>query len=1141
MGPFSKSFRFFILAMVCTMVCTPGQRSGFAQSTNSGDLRGTVTDSTGALLPGVTVTITNKNTQVTKVLTTNQDGLYDSGSIVVGNYQVRFSLTGFTSFERSSVTLQVGTSTVNASLKVGSTQDQVVVNTDIPLLKTESGEQSTTLEANQMAGLPNVGQDWENFAILIPGAAGTSNANPGQEISANGNLPYSNVLADGSSTTLSHSQNSDVDVFETVSEVQISTSAFSAQYGIGGIIFNQISKGGTDKFHGSAYDYFQNTALNAAEYGFGNPVTVAPIHFNNFGGSIGGPVALPFLNLKKKAFFFFDYDQTINHSNAQSYNSIPTPATMAGNFSGQPTLYDPTTQTIAHDAAGNPYPVRKSFQSEYGSNAIPSGLFDTLAAKFQQFYPTPGHTVAGSQFVNGNLGADGIISNNLFSSIAESVPFRKYFGRFDYDISPKNRVTISVTQRDTPTLYPSAVTASPIGYQILDIESYNPQVTDVWSISDRTINEARFGYTYQGNFWDDLEQNQGYAAQLGFQAAKADEIPAVQFITNYPYAWIEPETSGFYKENVFDPSDVVTMIRGKHVIHFGGEVAFYRENSTVDGNVNAGTYQFSGQYTQQWTVNPTTGIAAPNSSTGADYADFLLGYAQNWNAGITPEYGARLKAPQMFIQDDYKIRPNFTLNVGVRYQIRHGWNEINGNEDSFDPTVVNPATSTLGAIWYGSTAANGRKSLEANSFSTVLPRVGFSWLPYPNMTVRGGFGVYAYNLSLDTYGGGMGAPFGSSGSYTDPTNGITPATQLDGTGTVFTTGAPLPYSAASTSPTRFNGQSVGYTQFHTPTPEIYQWNLSTQNQIGANMVFELAYVASHGFNLNFPMDINQVPATKLSANDITQEPYPQYQAITGSPNNGISNYNSLQVSVNRRLAQGLSFNFNYVWSHFLDDQDSGGRGGSGGPQTYQIANTAANYSNSNFDTRNAFKGNLLYQLPFGMGRQFLNKNRLLDEAIGGWQVSSTMLFSSGNPFTVSSGQSTYAQGGGAFPNSTGISTTPAGGHTLAEWYNPAAFSLPANGTFGDVRRNTVYGPALNLVNLSAGKKFDLYKQVKLQIRADATNAFNHPSFGVPNDTLTATGGQQPGGAYGATAGGSQQITTTTVGGRTVQLGAHLEF
>lgn len=1106
-----------------------GSGASFAQSTNSGDIRGTVTDSSGALLPDVSVAVTNKDTGVTKNLTTNHDGLYDTSSIVVGTYEVTFSKNGFAPFKRSTVTVQVGVMTVNAVMKVGSVAQEVVVNTDAPLLQTESGEQSTTLAAKEMAQLPNVNQDWQNFTILLPGTAGTTNPNPGQLVSANGNLPYSNVLADGASTTLSHSQNANPAIFESVAELQVTTSAFSAQYGIGGIIFNQISKGGTSSFHGSAYDYIQNDFFNAANYGFGNQVPVGFTRYHNFGGSIGGPI------LKKKMFFFFNYDQILNHGSAgNSTNTVPTAAVMGGDFTGQPLIYDPTTQVIAHDAGGHPYPVRKSFQSEYGTNAIPAAMFDKVAAAFQQFYPTASNHIPGGKFVPGTLNSVGLLQNNFFSSLPQSYPYRRYFGRLDYDVTPHNRITMSDTQSDTPDLYASAVTACPIGCQSGDVDNNNAQITDVWTISDRTINEARMGYTWQGNFFADLALGKGYASKLGWQFAKADDFPGIQFGAPYPYAWITPSSNAVYKEHVFDPSDVVTMIRGKHVLHLGGEFLFYRDDSTAWGNTNAGSLNFSGQYTQHWTVDPGTGLASPDTSTGLNYADFLLGAAQSWSASVSPEYGGRLKSPQMFVQDDYKVRPNLTLNLGLRYQITHGWNETHGNMAVFDPTVANPGTGTLGAMWYGTTHTNGRTSLQSSVYSTVLPRIGFSWQPHPDTTLRGGFGVYAYNLSLDTYGGGMGSAISSSGNVTDQTNGITPVVHLAGSG------SNLPYVAAPTDPAALNGQQVNYNQYHTPTPKIYQWNLAIQHELGTNMVGELAYVASHGFNLNFPTDLNQIPENKLSATDgPADRPYPGFQAINGSTNNAISNYNSLQASITRRLSSGLSFNFNYVWSHFLDDQDSSGWGGRGGPQNFQIANNpAANYGNSNFDIRNAFKGNVVYELPFGRNRMFLNNNWLADEVVGGWQLSGTMVLSTGNPFTVfASDANSYAQAGSVYANRVpGVSTTPAGGRTVNEWFNPAAFSRPANGTFGNAGRNSVYGPGINVVNLSAGKKFAIREQIKLQIRADATNAFNHPSFGTPSNYLTS-----PNPGTTTYAGAATNITWLTEGGRSMQLGVRLEF
>jgi len=1130
-----------------------------AQSINSGDIRGTVTDTTGAVIPGVTVTVHDVNTGVNKTIATDGSGVYDTSSIVTGTYNVTFTRAGFEQLVRGPITIEVGYTTVNAELKVGSASQKVLVTTNVPLLQTESGTQSTTLSAKTMDQLPQTGgADWENFMILLPGATGTPNgsqgsSNPGQEVSVNGNLPYSNVLADGASTTLSHSQNANPAIFETVAELQISTSSFSAQYGTGGIIFNQISKGGTNHFHGSAYDYFQNDALNAAGYNFGGTTQVPFLRYNNFGASVGGPI------LKNKMFFYFDYDQIVDHGSASnSFNTIPTTAVMGGNFSGSPyTIYDPTTQTIAHDSQGNPYPVRKSFEQEYGCNCIPASMIDAVAQKFQEWYPTPSNHIPGGNFVAGSPGSEGEPNNNFYSSLPQSTPYRRYFGRLDYQITTDNRLSMSDTQSDTPVVYPSSVTACPIGCESGDVDNNNAQVTDVWTISPQTINEARMGYTWQGNFFADLALNQGYAQQLGWKFAKADDFPAIQFTRNYPYAWIEPSTNAIYKEHVFDPSDVVTLIRGKHILHFGGELLIYRDDSTAWGNTNAGTMQFSGQYTEQWTVDPSTGVASPNTNTGLEYADFLLGLANNWNANVSPEYGARFKSPQMFVQDDYKVTPNLTLNLGVRYQINHGWNEIRGNESSFDPTVLNPATGTDGAYWYGTTKANGRDSLMADVYSTVLPRFGFSWLARQNTTLRGGVGLYSYNWSLDNYGGnntsyGFGAVLGSSGSVSDQTNGITPIVQLDGAGNLYGTTTPLPYSQGSTSPANFNGQNVGYIEYHLPVPKIWQWNLQIQQELGTNLVTEIAYVGSHGYNLAFPTDLNNVPENKLSPSDNQYRPYPQYGNISGSTNNAVSNYNSLQAEIRKRFNSGISYDFSYVWSHFLDDQDSSAWGSRGGPQDWQISdNPGANYSNSNFDVRNAFKGFAVYELPFGKGMRFLNQNSFLNEAVGGWQVAGSVVLISGNPFTVYGTQNTYETDGAVFPNrNPSESLYPKhrsarcvsgnGASCANEWYNPAAFLQPANGTFGNVRRNSLYGPGINQINLSAGKTFFLpWEGMQFQIRADATNAFNHASFSPPSVT-TLSGSNGPGTPY-TYASGQQQINGTTVGGRGVQLQGRFTF
>src|SRR3984885_6126269 len=269
------------LALLAGIFLSGSFATAFGQAVNQGDISGTVTDGTGASVPGAKVTVLNIDTGVTKDYTTNDAGVYDTSSIVAGNYKLTFSRDGFSTLVRSSITVPVGPTTVNAQLAVGTVNTQVVVNTDVALLNTESGSISTTLNSETLARLPQVssiGQDWSSFNILQAGAAGApmgnqgvvgSGTSNGTMLSVNGNLPFSTVLADGAETTLPASANSDITVQEDIQEVQTSSSAFNAQYGMGGILYNQISKGGSDRFHGSAYEYFQNTALNANNYAFG--------------------------------------------------------------------------------------------------------------------------------------------------------------------------------------------------------------------------------------------------------------------------------------------------------------------------------------------------------------------------------------------------------------------------------------------------------------------------------------------------------------------------------------------------------------------------------------------------------------------------------------------------------------------------------------------------------------------------------------------------------------------------------------------------------------------------------------------------------------------------------------------------------
>ena len=1139
----------------------------FAQNTNSGDLRGTVTDPTGAVIPGVKVEVRDVDKGVVKTYVTNGAGLYDTGSITPDHYLLTFTMAGFGTFVRGPITLGASIQTIDAQLKAGSTQE-VVVNTDVPLLNTETGSQEATLTSEVMSQLPqtNLGADWEIFTVLLPGAAGapenaSSASNPGQVAAINGNLPFESMLADGATTTLPMSMNSDVTIFETTSEVKISTSAFSAQYGQGGIIYNQITKGGTSRFHGAGYEYFSNNAFNANPYEFGTTGVQPPkLRFNNFGFAIGGPI------VAHKLFFYFDFDKTINNTTHIGHETLPLGqnAAMAnGDFTapGMPTIYDPTTQTIQYTgnhtyttSAGNvtqqcPCVIRKSFAAEYGNgNRIPAAMISPVARNFQTLLLTLGNNaVQQPTNVGTSTIVQGVVTNNYAYSAPGINPFTKYFGRLDYDINSRNRLTISQTESDNPGLS-FGQNVCPINCETEDVSRENAQISDVWSFSSTFQNEARMGFTDQLNFFGPETLGKGYPAMVGYKLAKADLIPGFgpgSSITGFSTG----NTSPFiYKEFVYDPSDVVTLIRGRHVLHFGGEFLISLADSTQYGYLNAGTPSFGGLYTSQGgQITKSSG-----KGDGFAYADFLLGQMSSYNASETPEYGARTKSPQLFIQDDYKLRPNLTVNLGLRYQIHTGWNEVKGNEAVFDPTVANPAGG-LGAMWYGFSKANGRSQLIAPSYNIWLPRIGFSWQPMKDTVIRGGWGIYASTLSIDTYGAGMGGAFGSSGGVNDTTNGICPVAQIDSDGSAPDTTDPgcgvvtngknyntlTPNAAYLTAPTTANarnGQGVSYNQYHTPLPKNYQWNLSLERQLGQNYVATLTYVGNHGSNLSFPVDINQVPENMLSANDLGNKPYPLFNGITGSTNNAISNYNALQAQMTKRLTQGFQLNVNYTWSHFLDDLDSSGWGAREGFQNYQNAfDPAANYANSNFDIRNMFKGQAIYQLPLGRGKQFLNKNRLLDEVLGGWQVSGVWVIEGGNPMGITTGNnnSSNNQSGGYTQQANLVGNIHLPGGTksrLREWYNLNALAVPAPFTYGNFRRNQVYGPGVVNVAASVGKTFDVWpdRGVKLLFRADAGNVLNHASFGQPGNNAIGPGQ-------------TANITSTTVGGRQIQLYGRISF
>jgi len=1203
--------------VLCLVLCVAG--SAFSQNRNSGEIRGTVLAG-GAVVPGATVTLTNIDTGETKTFVTNQDGIYDTVSTPAGNYRISFSATGFKKLIRGPITLQVDVITEDASLQVGAVTETVEVTAGgAPLVETETGQQGTVMDAKNMTELPQsgggiTGADWASFNIYLPGAGGTTNGrtsqaggawNAGDAVSINGNLPnFGNFLQDGASTLLPASYNNDDEVFETVQEVQVNTSSFSAEYGMGGVTFNQISKSGTNSWHGSGYEFLSQNFLNANSYfnnqqprfetnpidpsgpEIRNPGSEVPyLRYHQFGATIGGPI------LKNKLFFFFDVDRIVNNSTNNGFVNVPTAAMEAGDFTGMPTVYDPLTTVCPAGppvCAGTGPLARTPFSAECGGlNMIPNGTncggapsrFDPVALaimKSNYGWPTApqgvGTCSTGAGFPNQ-------CTSNLYLAHTNPAPVHRYFGRMDYDMSQNNRIMWSISQKDNPGV-DNGLFNCPLNCGSGDVDGYNTQVTDTWTITPTVVNEIRMGYTRQGNWFLSDSVGLNPAAAFGLQGTHFNQFPIIG--SNSPYGGfggpsavnqLAPATDAIYIENSFDPSDVLTLVKGRHILHFGIEVLMAEGNTTAWGSNSAGNYAFSGQYTQG--VNAA---GALDPTTGSGFADYLLGNVQGWAANNQGLTGMRLKSPQAFVQDDWKVRPNLTLNLGLRWEGNTGMSEVQNKLGDFDPNLVNnfgPFAGTLGSIWIA--PQDNRTTLQKPVWNIFLPRVGFAYSIRPDTVIRGGLGFFAYNYSMDLYGGegggqmGFGATF--QGGVSDPSSGAGDIGWIKATGNttplLLSSSAAmmanaLPYVQGSKNPSSYITSPQPFQPPYEPYDirpgEIWEWNLSVEHQFAKDYAASVTYVGSHAANLQYLTDLNQItnpallnsadisncdaatPATIAASPSTCARPFPAFASLSGSNFNGISNYDSLQLDFKKRYGYGLTFDVNYAYSHMLDDQDSAGWGSTAGEQVWQRGNDpSGNYGNSNFDIPQAFKGTAVYELPLGEGKPFLNHNSIVDAIVGRWRISSTFIYQDGTPYTVlNGGVPNYSQAGNIFaqpagnPNSgscPATSTSPSlPVHTLGCWFNTAAFETAAqqgDGVFGFGHRNTLFGPKLSDVNLSLAKSWHYKERASLTLRADAVNVFNHPSFALPNHDLNSSN--------------AGSVSSLSNGPRTIQLGARITF
>ena len=1108
-----------------------------AQNANTGEIKGAVTDSSGAVVPGAAVSIRNLQTGVVTPTTTNGSGLYDVPFLIPGNYTLTFSKSGFRNSVREGIVLQIQTLEVSAALQVGSASQEVVVNATAPILETETSGQQVDLSTHTIVTAPVVGTDWRSeLTQLIPGVntGGGAGQASSQGFGVNGTQGYNAIfLIDGSSATASRDFNSSNNYIpvDAIAEVSINSSNAPAQYGNGLTSINVITKSGTNQFHGSAFEFVQNTAFNARGF-YNRTGTKSVEHWNNYGGSLGGPI------LKNKLFFFFTYQRNPSSTPVSGLYSYPTAAMEAGNF----------------------YGVTGATGKAFSPTGALLGAYDPVALKLQGYLPkagAPGWVAGCPGPVSpsaGNPQTCPTTNNYIFNGSSPNTS-TWYTGRLDYNISDRQKLSFSfnyypnfVTYVPPDPLYPNDATS------LSQANNYNftGQLSDIFTISPTVVNEFRLGGVRELDTYHPPSLNHNAPTTIGLEPAYGANAPSNVFpkITIDQGAGVGciAEGSGCNQNGNIDAvlgtgtynvSDVVTLVRGKHTIKIGGEYDKLYQNYTSWGDITSGNFEFNG------------GV------TGIPYADFLAGNVYGWFVSEADATSAHAWQSALFASDDFKVSRHLTLNLGLRWQIQSGWGVNHNLFGNYDPILPNPA---LGGAYKGAVLFGGQSdkafggsignlsAIQNADYKEFAPRIGFAWSPFDKWSFRGSYGIFdaprdAENYTDGALGLGLNPHNVGNGGYVNGSSAFQLATGPPPGTVVFPTLQTL-------SSTISNFSSVQFYPRNMPTVYIQNFLVSVQRALPGDLLLDTSYVYTRGANLNFATDINQAPLGKLGCTGTNcGNPNPVFNSIQAQIYDGYSNYNALQLRVQKRMSYGLSLQANYAWSKSLDTGTGNGHGS--GVDVYQNAYTpAANYGLSNFNSANTFTGQVVYEVPFGRGRQFA-LHGFVDQIVGGWRVSGVFQLHSGIPFTpiIQSSVANAIDPGLAPSIQAGSKLYPAlvgnpsvTNQSIGHWFNPAAYANPSAGTFGNLGRNTLIGPGFANLDISLGKTFPLHwERLRLDVRADAFNGLNHINYANPNANVGYTSSGVLADPTAGTITAPAPSNGSPSSNRVIQLGARLTF
>jgi hypothetical protein len=1112
---------------------------------NTGSIVGIITDSSGAVIGDAAITALNIQTGVVRTEVSNSTGNYRVVSLPPGQYSVTASATGFNKEIQQAITLQVDQDLrVDFTLKPGSVQNTVTVTADAPLVNTENGERGTTLSQEQVMDLPSLNRDvLAALPLLSPGtvlARQQYDNDPPLRFSVNGGRALTQDMVVDGAEALSVNINSwnmnNVPDQDVISEMKFQTNAYAAENGRGTAAINIITKSGTNQFHGGIYDYINNSALDANDFfnklnqlSNGEPNKVTSSHSNLYGGTLGGPI------LRNKAFFFMLFERQPNSTSALQISTVPTAAFRQGDFSAlcqtgfdatgvctipsssnsslmAVTIYDPATTTANPNYNPNeptsttntPY-----LRTPFPNNVIRTSRLNSVATNVLSYLPAP---------TNGNL-----LNNEQVVTRGSNVTWR-INPRIDYNFSDRHLVFYKLGYVSNVTtsggIWPGNNPADNSN-STTTVPGWQSTFGDTYTFNPHLISDFRIGFERDSTTSSFPGTNQDYASKIGLPNSNAEQFPVFSFGAGTAgYGGIGPSNSLNQWEQTLLYNESISYIAGRHAFKFGGEIRFNQVNKQGGRSDPSGAFGFTGAYTQPYIQNPAQPLSA-------SMADFLLGYVANYS--IDPAvfvWGARKKEGSWFVQDDWKLTPKLTLNLGIRQDIQMSWHEVQNRYAMFSPGVLNTFTPTyaanlppetvLGGLVYGVTQTNG------NKLWNFAPRLGFAWTPFNNTktVLRGGFGMFISPAStIEDYGDtGQGEETGySPHAATSTTSQLTPAFLLSAGGPVAT----LP---AHTAEAANNGGAALYIDTGEATPKVYVWSATVARELPAHTVFEASYVGTRGSHLPFERELNQVNAAGTATmenlgvqNPAPYLPYPQNIAISGRYHDANSLYNSMQLKMEEKINRNLDWTIAYTLSKSMDNSSldpttSWGGASYSGSGVQNIYDLRSNWARSAFDQRQAFSSSFIYQLPFGPGQKFLNHGAT-GRIVGGWQVNSVVFGRDGQPVEFSTSDMSYTDNEIGRPNCTGAAFKghakldfAAGG--IVNWWNQGAFTVPAPYQFGNCGRDLSSVPGYQEVDLSVIKNTSfptpLNENTSFQFRAEAFNAMNRTNFGVPNSTALAS-------------------------------------